>query len=154
MKRTVVLLVAVLLVIFVNCALSDKSKTHVDLSGLEYAIKSRTQARVFLKGTPQYAWHRVVANGGCKDIYPALVVQPKNTKDVSEIVKISTEFQIDISVRGGGHSYQCQGTKQDSLNIDMRRLKKVKLLSPHEALIGAGNTFKGKHFVFLETFKC
>ena len=56
-------------------------------------------------------------------------------------MRISTEYGIELSVRGGGHSYQCTGTKQDSLQIDTRLLNTVKLLSPYEAVLGAGNSW-------------
>ena len=40
---------------------------------------------------------------------------PKSTEDVSEIVKITNEFNVSISVRSGGHSYTCTSIRQGEI---------------------------------------
>ena len=40
-----------------------------------------------------------------------LIVKPRNSEDVAATVKISVKYNIELSVRSGGHSFQCQGTK-------------------------------------------
>ncbi len=97
---------------------------------------------MFVRGTPSYEWHRLLHNGACNHIYPALVVRPESTEDVSLIVSTARQYGVELSVRSGGHGYQCTGTKQDSLNIDMRSIRTVKVLDHNAALIGAGNTWK------------
>lgn len=77
-------------------------------------IRSKTRAYVHLKGSPIYEKRRKVSNGLCVNIYPDVVVVPKSTKDVSEIVKISRHYQVPISVRSGGHSFLCQSIKPGS----------------------------------------
>ena len=42
---------------------------------------------------------------------------PKSTEDVSEIVKITNEFNVSISVRSGGHSYTCTSIRQGEMSL-------------------------------------
>ena len=65
----------------------------------------------FLRGSPDYERFRPVHNGACRDIFPLLIVKPRNSEDVAATVKISVKYNIELSVRSGGHSFQCQGTK-------------------------------------------
>ena len=39
------------------------------------------------------------------------MVKPLSTQDVSVAVKFAVYYDLKISVRSGGHSYQCLGTK-------------------------------------------
>ena len=80
-----------------------------------YSIKSELQRQirglVHLRGSPEYETSRPVHNGLCRDIYPLLIVKPFDTEDVAACVKIATKYGIELSVRSGGHSYQCLGIK-------------------------------------------
>ena len=38
-------------------------------------------------------------------------MKPLLTQDVAFVVRIANYYGLEISVRSGGHSYQCQGTK-------------------------------------------
>ena len=40
-----------------------------------------------------------------------ILVKPLSTQDVSVAVKFAVYYDLKISVRSGGHSYQCLGTK-------------------------------------------
>ena len=112
------------------------SALNVDVNELANELRHSIKGQVFVKGTHGYNNYRAVHNGACRHIYPALIARPLNTYDVSNIVKIANKYKIEISVRSGGHSYQCQGTKQYSLNIDLRQMNKVQVISPYEALLG------------------
>ena len=54
---------------------------------------------------------------------------------------------MHVSVRGGGHSYTCNSVKNNSLQLDMRRINTVELAedpaSPTglAATLGAGGTW-------------
>ena len=74
-------------------------------------IKSKSTASVYLKGSYGYHKRRQVRNGACANIYPDLIVVPKSTTDVSEIVSIARYYRVSMSVRSGGHTYMCQSTK-------------------------------------------
>ena len=87
---------------------SDKWYTYNKIAGI---IRYTTTSGVYLKGSRAYEKRRHVHNGACANIYPDLVVVPKSTSDVSTIVSVAREYQVPISVRSGGHSYLCQGTR-------------------------------------------
>ena len=74
-------------------------------------IHKETNAYVYLRGSPYYEKRRKVKNGLCKYIFPDMVVAPKSVEDVSRIVKIVRNFDVPLSVRGGGHSFLCQSIK-------------------------------------------
>ena len=78
-------------------------------------LRKETNAYVYLRGSPYYEKRRKVKNGLCKYIYPDVVVVPRSTEDVAQIVKISRHYEIPISVRSGGHSFLCQSIKPGDL---------------------------------------
>jgi FAD/FMN-containing dehydrogenase len=45
--------------------------------------------------------------------------------EVAGTIKIANAFGAEISVRGGGHGYTCQGSKLGSVMLDMRKLKSI-----------------------------
>ena len=112
------------------------SSVQCDINALVHDLRHSIKGQVFVKGTPAYEAHRGTSNGACRKIYPSLIVRPENTYEVAKVVKIANKHKKDISVRSGGHSYQCQGLIKDTLNIDMRSLRTVKVLNHHEAVLG------------------
>ena len=131
------------------------------VADLAEQLSHRIRGTVHYKGSPYYEKYRHVQNGICSHIYPAIIARPVSTEDVSQIVKFSNEVGIDLSIRSGGHSYQCQGTKSGSLNVDMRRMNKVELVDPYTAKLGPGSNWQRvlsiikpsdyKYFLFLNS---
>ncbi|KAF9050600.1 hypothetical protein BJ165DRAFT_1316831, partial [Panaeolus papilionaceus] len=73
---------------------------------------------------------------------PAAVTYPRNTQDVSTIVKISAQYNYSVSARSGGHSYiaNALGGKDGAVVVDLSLLNSIKVNSSTEvANIGAGN---------------
>lgn len=116
----------------------DKSDVYTIAKQLRHQIKGY----VFLRGSPDYETARPVHNGLCKNIYPLMIVKPINTEDVARAVQTAVKFNIEISVRGGGHSYQCLGIKSNSMNIDLRSINEIEFY-PESLLVrfGAGVTW-------------
>merc|ERR1719300_108242 len=85
-------------------------------------------------------------NAACVSV-PALIVLPQSDSDVSLAVRAGRSGGLEISVRGGGHSYTCNSVKNNSLQLDMRRLNSIQLTSDEAsptgltALLGAGATW-------------
>ena len=88
-----------------------------DYRGIAHHISMTTSARVHFKGSIGYNTRRKVSNGLCKDIFPDLIVLPKTTKDVAQVVIISRYYNVPITVRSGGHSFLCTSTKRGK-NLD------------------------------------
>ena len=82
-----------------------------DVYKLADELRNNMKGYVFLRGSPEYESARAVHNGACRNIFPLLITKPLVTEDVSVIVKTSVKYNIALSVRSGGHSFQCQGTK-------------------------------------------
>ena len=80
--------------------------------------------------------------GGC----PALVVRPTCTEQVSAIIQLCAKQNVSVSIRGGGHSYTCQGSKRGGVMIDTRLLNSIRLVAEGEeggdrVELGAGLTW-------------
>ena len=78
---------------------------------------------------------------------PALIVMPSNAEDVSVALLVARSASMQVSVRGGGHSYTCNSVKNNSLHIDMRNINNIQLTSDSRsstglaAVLGAGATW-------------
>ena len=90
--------------------LADASKP-VDVYQFADQLRASIKGYVFLRGSPDYETARPVHNGACRHIFPLVIVKPMNTDDVSATVRLATYHGLELSVRGGGHSFQCLGTK-------------------------------------------
>ena len=114
-------------------------------------LKKVIRGYVFLRGSPDYETARPVHNGGCRHIYPLIIVKPLSTEDVALTVRLARQYGVELSVRSGGHSYQCTGTKQDSVHLDLRRLNKIEFRHPfHVVTLGPGAIFKNGKRSYLE----
>lgn len=108
-----VIFISVVLVLVFSLSSADYvQQGHQDFSGLARDLRQLIHGRVFPRGSPYYERFRAVHNGACSHIYPGLIARPVSTEDVSQIVRFARERNVEISIRSGGHSYQCQGTKQ------------------------------------------
>ena len=87
----------------------NNSKNYREIA---YQISLTTNARTHLKGTIGYNTRLKVSNGLCNGIRPDLIVLPKTTKDVSEIMKISRYYDVPITARSGGHSFLCTSMRR------------------------------------------
>lgn len=100
--------------IFIFCVSSVISLEHYQdeilykkLSDLKRSLKGH----LFFRGSVDYESARSVHNGVCRYIFPLVIIKPRSTRDVSKAVLFAKENGIEISMRSGGHSYQCLGTK-------------------------------------------
>ena len=105
----------------------------IEANSYQIAKELRRQIRgfVYFRGSPDYETARPVHNGLCRDIYPLLIVKPLDSKDVSYAVKIATKYGIEISVRSGGHSYQCLGIKVRKL-VKIDKVDKIDTFNKSE----------------------
>ena len=125
----------------VLCLLVTKSAKTASSQDYIEKLRKSLNGSIFIKGTLAYEKRRLVHNALCESIYPDLIVLPKSTKDVSNILRITDNYDVPISVRSGGHSYTCTSIKQGGVHIDLRAMNKIELLSPYLAQLGPGSTW-------------
>jgi FAD/FMN-containing dehydrogenase len=61
------------------------------------------------------------------DRHPALVVQPKDAEDVSQVIRFARRNNIDVSVKSGGHGVAGHSVVEDGILIDLSLLKSVEV---------------------------
>lgn len=71
--------------------------------------------------TARRVWNGVI------DKYPALIVRPVDTDDVSLAVTLARKSNLLLSVRGGGHNVAGHATNDGGLVIDLSSMKKIEV---------------------------
>ena len=89
---------------------------------------------------PEYEQARRVDNGSI-DKRPEVIIRCTDAGDVMAVLSVGREAQLDIAVRGGGHSVPGFGTVDDGLVIDLSPMRNVKVdPSARLAHVGGGAT--------------
>ena len=91
--------------------------TRADLDGLRRSFSGD----IIAPGAAGYDDARRVWNA-VFDRRPALVVRPTNTDDVISAVRFGRDRDLEIAVRGGGHSAAGHSATEGGLVIDLRRM--------------------------------
>ena len=106
-RFTVIYLIWMISVSLVSSNLTE----HSDFFKIVKDLRASIKGYVLYRGSPDYETARAVHNGACRNIFPLILVKPLSTQDVAVAVKFSIYYDLKLSVRSGGHSYQCLGTK-------------------------------------------
>jgi len=86
------------------------------------AFTDRFAGEVVLPDDPGYDTARVVWNGMI-DRYPAVLARATGPADVIAAVRFAREQELEIAVRGGGHSIPGFSTCDDGIVIDLSRMR-------------------------------
>src|SRR5687768_11061974 len=89
-------------------------------------LSDRVRGRVITPDDAGYDDARKVFNAMI-DRRPSAVVQCSDTGDVVAAVNFARENQLDIAVRGGGHSVPGFGTVDDGIVIDLSGMRAVEV---------------------------
>jgi FAD/FMN-containing dehydrogenase len=110
-----------------------------DTQSLE-GLQSSLSGQVILPDSPEYDSVRKIWNGMI-DRYPAIIVRCKDANDVVQAIQFGRGHNLDIAVRGGGHSIPGLSTCDDGIMIDLSLMKDVQVDPQRRtALASAGLT--------------
>ncbi len=99
---------------------ADSPISGTDLRALRAAIGGR----VLVPGDPGFDDARGVHNSHY-DRQPAVIVRPETAIDVSRAVTTARELDLEIAVKGGGHSVAGHSTTDGGLLIDLGAMRAV-----------------------------
>lgn len=89
-------------------------------------FKADLHGELIVPGDDTYDSTRRVWNGMI-DKYPALIARCADVADVVRSVDFARSHNLEVAVRGGGHSYPGFSTCNDGIVIDLSRMKDVRL---------------------------
>ncbi len=87
-------------------------------------LRARFRGDVLPPGDPAYDERRRTFNA-MLDRRPRAIARPVDSADVVEAVRWAAAHDLPISIRGGGHSVAGHAVGQDSLMLDLERLRLV-----------------------------
>ena len=108
-----------------KCATRSGSEIQLPHAAVD-SFRSRVRGGVVGRGDDGYDRARVVFNAMI-DRLPALIVQCAGAADVMEAVMFAREYDLLVSVRGGGHGVTGNAVCQDGLVIDVSRMRSVRV---------------------------
>ena len=103
----------------------DGSPTVIEQAALK-DLKGSLRGPVLLAGDPGYEESRRVLNRSI-DKHPALVVQPTGVADVRSAVTFAHDRDLLLAVKCGGHSFGGKSTCDGGMQIDLARLRGVRV---------------------------
>ena len=87
-------------------------------------LNEQVHGEVIVPGDPTYDEARAVHNGMI-DKRPSAVLTVANTGDVTSAIRYARENDLDLAIRGGGHSGPGFGTVDDGVVIDFSKMRSV-----------------------------
>ena len=88
-------------------------------------LRSVVEGRVVVPQDPDYDALRACVYG--PGLPAAAIVQPVDATDVSRVVGLAAEHDLELAVRGGGHSVAQLSSTQGGVLLDMRTLKEIQI---------------------------
>ena len=86
----------------------------------------QVHGEVVVPGDQAYDEARAVHNGMI-DKRPSAVLTVANTGDVTSAIRYARENDLDLAIRGGGHSGPGFGTVDDGVVIDFSKMRSVRV---------------------------
>ena len=103
-------------------------------------LRAALNGRVITPEEPTYDEARTVFYGGF-DRRPALIVRGADANDVSRVVSLARENELELAVRSGGHSVAGHSTTDGGIVLDLSEMKNLEIdVERHTAWAQAGLT--------------
>lgn len=104
-------------------------------------LRPRLGCQVLTACDPEYEGSRRVWNGMI-DRKPSAIVRPSSIADLMQAVRFAREFQLPVTVRGGGHSVSGKSVADGVLMIDLSLMNAVEINPGRQtALVQCGATW-------------
>jgi FAD/FMN-containing dehydrogenase len=104
-------------------------------------LRGAVRAKVVVDGDPDYADLRLVHNGMI-DCRPSVIVRAEQLADVHAVIAYAVDNELDLSIRGGGHSAPGFGTNNGGVVLDLSGLRAIDIDPTRQtARVGGGATW-------------
>ena len=107
-------------------AVSREGKATSLAAGDLQQLRQSLRGPLLLPGDPGYDTARRVLNESI-DKHPALIVQPTGAADVRTAVDFARQHDLLLAVKCGGHSYSGKSTCEGGMQIDLSRMRGVRV---------------------------
>src|SRR3712207_2035685 len=89
-------------------------------------LRALLKGQVIAPDDPGYDQARTVFYGGI-EARPAAIARPADAGDVARVVTFARENQLELAVRGGGHSVAGHSTTEGGIVLDLSSLKGLEI---------------------------
>lgn len=104
-------------------------------------LRSRSTGEVLGQGDPGYDTARSLWNGSI-DRRPVAIARCRTAEEVRTAISTGREYNLEIAVRGGGHSFAGSSTCEGGLMIDLSQMREVSVdPAGRRARCGGGATW-------------
>jgi FAD/FMN-containing dehydrogenase len=110
------------------------------------ALRDAIRGQVLVDGDAAYDASRGIHNTRF-DRRPAAIVRPVDALDVSRAVVVARELDLEIAVKGGGHSVAGHSTTDGGILIDLGTLRQVDIDPVHWTGTAQGGVTAGEYTV-------
>ncbi len=90
------------------------------------ALSSKVRGQLIRPENDGYDEARTVFYGGF-DRYPAAIVQAEDATDVSRVVALARESNLELAVKSGGHSLAAHGLSERGIVLDLSKMKNLEI---------------------------
>jgi FAD/FMN-containing dehydrogenase len=105
-------------------------------------LRTHFSGRLLIASDSTYAAARAVWNGAVEH-QPAVIAQCADDRDVSLAVQTARQFDIPLSVRGGGHDWAGRALRHGGLVVDLSHMRKVSIDAAGETALVQGGALTG-----------
>jgi FAD/FMN-containing dehydrogenase len=89
-------------------------------------LSSKVRGQLIRPENDGYDEARTVFYGGF-DRYPAAIVQAEDATDVSRVVALARESNLELAVKSGGHSLAAHGVSEGGIVLDLSKMKNLEI---------------------------
>src|SRR5215217_963465 len=89
-------------------------------------LSSKVRGQLIRSENDGYDEARTVFYGGF-DRYPAAIVQAEDATDVSRVVALARESNLELAVKSGGHRLAAHGVSEGGIVLDLSKMKNLEI---------------------------